>query len=485
MGEKVINFVSFILVLLIVILYKKTAKLQLNSNSFSKNIRLALFWIYIILQSYIGGAYIVQNIFCEPSFGDTSEYIAMSYEGEKNAYRSMLYPLIIKLCRKVIGADHYMLSLYVFQMAVAVISIAYLVVIILKHSNSGYNWADVCAITMGVFFIPQVMGFNMAVLTDSFACSMLIIMTACGTDVFCNRKMNVKNMIVLCVSFSLGILLRYERMVFGIAFFLGLAVGVYWMKREKKIFYQIAVVIFVGIVLSQGFNALTPNSEMDSRHEMSTELILLPRIVPGYGEKYYDKYSEATRKIFNKEMLKGIDDEAVYIPSLLYELEDYYSKEKVSAAIYDMCRTIFANEWMSIFIDTLAKCFLYAFPRLFAIIEFHIAHVGGLDWNYSRFIMHTPTLSDFYYRFGVYIPLIGTICCVFRQIYLFIKCRKQQKKLAVWGIVVLVWVLSIGIWGVVNPSRANDRYVLVFYIFGELWMLLKWTNNENLQVEKC
>ncbi len=472
-----INIVSIISVLLIGGLYKKTAILQLDRNrSFSYNIRLVLFWIYVIVQSYIGGGYIYNNIFFAPGFGDTREYLQMSYGFEKNNYRSMLYPLIIKLCRMINGPDYYTLSLYILQMVVAAIAIAYLVNTVLKHSNSGYNWADTCIVTIGVFFIPQVMGFNMAVLTDSFACSSLIVMTACGTDVFCNREMNVSNMITICISFSLGILLRYERMVFGIVFLLGVASIVYCIKREKKIFYQMAIIILVGIVLAKAFNALTPTSKTDTRHEMSSELVIFSRIVPGHGEKHYDEYSVLSQRIFTEETLGGIDEGSVYIPSLLYELEDEYGKEEVSTAIYDMCGVVIRNEWLSIFFNTLGKCFLYAFPHLFAIIELHIAHVGGVDWNYSRFIMYTPTISSFYYRFGVYIPIIVSIFCLFRQKNFFMNVENSKKKLVIWVVAILVWILSIGLWGVVNPSSANDRYVLVFYIYGGLWMLFSWTD---------
>lgn len=460
-----------------------------NELNKSKNRKLAgLFVGYMYLQCVMGICWACANVFFVPEFGDTAYYLEMSETLQRSSIRSVFYPLLIHICKTIetLTKIDYQFFLYLLQIAVAYGSNLYLIKAVKKCNGNEYKKSEVWIYSLFLTSIPQVMGFHFSVLTDSLACSALVVVTAIGVIWLSKGVLTGKEQVIGMLAVGIGIMLRYERKMLCTVFFIVIALfTISWKKRKQnlQIVKYLVVLCMIPILVTGVINHNTSVRESDvTTHEQSISLRLLAKFGMGNMEDNYDDFPEELKKCISLEVAINLDARTVKPGEVLGMLEDEVGVEKTNEFVNEITYTILKNSSGKWILMIIKDCLLYANPLLFGIIELNGVHVGGIDWNYGRMIMNTPVMSMVYYNFSLYVT---TLFLLAFTIYLLWNEKNILKgKFKIWGSMPIMGFLLVSLWGIVNNSLPNDRYVLIIYIFWQLLMLIEAKEVERMTTNR-
>lgn len=429
---------------------------------------------YMYIQIVLGIVWVIINLKYIPEFGDTGEYVMRSQTLTGTEIRTVFYPLVIRICSEIgnVLNIEYQIIIYIIQLTMAFFSIKFFLKVIGECTqNSNTKWND---ITYTIFFltIPQVMGFHLSILTDSLAFSALLLVVAYGIRWMDKHALQWKDIIICTLAVTLNMLLRYERMVLCCGFFLLLLCGggVFKAKSNiKSIIKLLIAVCIVPIIITFIINSFTVIPT--ERHEETASILLIAKFGRGELEDNYSNFSPKIQDCVTLEMAQKYDAGEMTSSDFLYELEDKIGVSETNAIVMEISLTILKHNFGEQVLKIVKDCLIYANPHLFGVIELNGVHVGGLDWNYSRFIMNSPLVSKIYYNYSLYFSffllLIVSVYFSWNEKNIF------KRNLSIWSVLGIMSFLLVGLWGVVNNSKPNDRYVLILYVFWELVLMFE------------
>lgn len=443
-------------------------------------------WIfvgYMYLQCILGICWACTNVFFVPEFGDTSYYLVMSETLQRSSIRYILYPLLIRVCKlfEMVTRVDYQFFLYMLQFFVAFCSNWYLVKTVKRGVTHECKESDIWIYALFLTFLPQVMEFHFSVLTDSLACSALVVVTAIGVLWLYEGKLTRIELIIGMTAVATSIMLRYERKMLCTVFFLCIAlVIVKFRENRKNILKYLAVLCVLPILLTSIINYNTSVLASDSGvHAQSVSLRLLAKFGIGNMEINYDNFPEEVRQYLSLETAEDLDAGNLKPGQVLLLLEDEIGVAKTNEFVYEITYIVLKNSFGKEMLEIVKDWLLYANPLIFGVIELNGVHVGGIDWNYGRMVMNTPAISKVYYNFSMY---LGVMLLLGITVYLLWNERNILRgKFRIWGGIGIVGFLLVSLFGIVNSSRPNDRYVLIIYIF---WYLLLLFEAEEVQTMK-
>ena len=131
----------------------------------------------IFVQVGLGIYWIFRNFMNIPCFGDSTEYIKLSESLQIDEYRTILYPLILKVAIAIQNRIHipFQALIYIGQFVLSFASIYYTCYVVLSDGKDSPEYTKLIIYTMGIITIPIINFLNFTILTDSLALSFLLV----------------------------------------------------------------------------------------------------------------------------------------------------------------------------------------------------------------------------------------------------------------------------------------------------------------------
>jgi hypothetical protein len=218
-----------------------------------------------------------------PEYGDTPEYIQQSVTFAIDGYRTLAYPLAIRAATEVAGTLgipwHPLLA--AAQLVVSVLATWFLVRAVTP--TLGRRW--VAAVTAVVVTLPLPLHFTIAVLTDSFATSALLVFAAGLARVVARDDRSPAAIAAVVGGSAASVLIRPDRLYIcvGIAAVAGLylLVRVLRHRLSARAFAVGVAVLVVGAVVpavgATALNARTQTADL-GRQQQTTSGALFDRV---------------------------------------------------------------------------------------------------------------------------------------------------------------------------------------------------------------
>jgi hypothetical protein len=178
-------------------------------------------------QVLIGMVWIAKNFGHIPAYGDTPEYLQLSKTLALDQFRTILYPLFLRLTLRMAGVISvpYQVIVYLLQSAVSFFSILYLLATIDPRpartqpaTSPWLRWLTTVGLSLFVFTTPLIAHYNMSVLSDSFALSFTLLFVGGIAAIFSNRGSIYADAAVVALGAFLVSITRPERLVICLLF---------------------------------------------------------------------------------------------------------------------------------------------------------------------------------------------------------------------------------------------------------------------------
>lgn len=232
---------------------------------------------------------------------------------------------------------------------------------------------------------------------------------------------------------------------------------------------MLLTVCVVPIIITLMINSFTVVPT--ERHDETASILLIAKFGRGELENNYSYFSTRVQDCVSLEMAQKYDSGDITSSDFLYELEDKIGVKETNDVVMEISLTVLRHNFGRQVLKIVKDCLIYANPHLFGIIELNGVHVGGLDWNYSRFVMNSPIISKIYYNYSLYVSFFLIFIL---SVHLSWNERNIFKRNPlIWTVIGILSFLLVGLWGVVNNSKPNDRYVLILYVFWELILIFE------------
>ena len=364
-----------------------------------------IIYVFIAIQIGMGIWWIIQNITAIPCFGDSTEYINLSQSLQLDEYRTILYPLILRVAIAIGNRMHvsYQVLIYTGQILLSFGSIYYMCWNLLAREDKSTDWKKCIFYTLGIMTIPVVNFLNLTILTDSLALSfMLVILVQIG-KVWKNETLRAVDVVMLVVAFLLEALVRADRIYSCTLYLIVYSVIRLIRKVDWKRFAIVAVAVVLTAGAAIGINRSTQTPGLYGRVSTNLDFILLDRVVWPNMEANYDDFSEEIRNTISLEEAAKFDEHNNNVMYYLAPMvEERVGAERASAMYREMAKVVWKNEPGKVMGDT-AKCFLgFFFPHTNAYLSYHGKTETNNGWNLHCWSTKTEKLSDAYYHYYIF-----------------------------------------------------------------------------------
>lgn len=356
-----------------------------------------------LIQIAISFVFIIQNITVVPQYGDTKEFLNLSKTLELDKFRTILYPLFLKAV--ILASAHlnfpYQIAVYIFQMAISLVSLFYLFNILFKcclgFAKKQFKFI-VFFTSLFVFSNPFVTHFNLSVLSDSFALSFTIFFLGSILNLCISEKISPLNILSVFAFYILMSLTRPERKLLGIAFLIAVILFELFKNRKAKSFKIVKKAVCVLIaaitafIIISGINNHTQTAaatrNQPALYKSAFEFIVWPRLT-----KVYPYLPSSIKNVITyKDAVTN--DAAAYntnytIAKILNHDNGNPSKiiEITKITLSKFCPEIIGNFAVNVFKNIFSP-FCYAFN--------FILNDGNINWTQTRMSMAHPRLTVFY-----------------------------------------------------------------------------------------
>ena len=438
-------------------------------------------YVFIAIQIGMGIWWMIQNITAIPCFGDSTEYINLSQSLQLDEYRTILYPLILRVAIAIGNRMHvpYQVLIYTGQILLSFGSIYYVCWNLFAREDKSVDWRKCIFYTLGIMTIPVVNFLNLTILTDSLALSfMLVILVQIG-KVWKNETLRAVDVVVLVGAFLLEALVRADRIYSCTLYLIVYSVIRLIRKVDWKRFAIVAVAVVLTAAAAIGINRSTQTPGMYDRVSTNLDFILLDRVVWPNMSANYDDFSEEIRNTISLEEAVKFDEHNNNVMYYLAPMvEERVGTERASAMYREMAKVVWKNEPGKVMGDT-AKCFLgFFFPHTNAYLSYHGKTETNNGWNLHCWSTKTEKLSDAYYHY--YIFFFGVVFFAVAVIISLLKLLLPKKnplydaRFAVYtkklvpyitmSALICAW-FSLG-----DGAPPNDRYVTLCHVTWNLWI---------------
>jgi hypothetical protein len=249
------------------------AKIKEKKNRFSN-----FFLGFLLLFVLLAAIFWIFHFNYEPQYGDTAEYWHLSKTLRVDTWRTLAYPLLLRLFSELFG-KHSIVALYVFQSALSFLSLCYLFVTLdlTLGSKKGINIKTLC-LSMILISFPIINHFNLTVLTDSVAASFLVLVISALIRIFLFDDLSKKTFSIAAISIASSVFLRSERFFYLLTLLSFIFLWNLLIKDKRKL---TVILFFIGICFGANkVNQITQKNDLD-RPKVSVVFAAFERTVQG------------------------------------------------------------------------------------------------------------------------------------------------------------------------------------------------------------
>lgn len=297
-----------------------------------------IYRVLVALIAVLGGAQVVggivwwvANLGDVPAYGDTPEYIGLSQTLHVDEYRTLAYPVLIRLATAFsfrTGVP-FQLPLYLLQTAVAVAAIWY---VVRSAAPRARRWS-VAAATALVATTPLVLHYAVSVLSDSLGASLLLVAVAGASRMVFRGD---RRLVTLTVTFvaALGAgLMRTEKWMVLVAFAGVMLLVLVLVRRRPEsggpvMVRRTALVVVLTLVLPAGLayvvNGATQTADYD-RPRPTGATAAVSRIVWPHLAEIRDELPAEARAAISQADAEAFDreyNEVLPMTSRMQDLDD-------------------------------------------------------------------------------------------------------------------------------------------------------------------
>lgn len=263
--------------------------------------------VLMVLQILAGLVWCIGNFGTFPPYGDTPEYILISYTFRLDIWRPIAYPLFLRGCIELTRGTPipYFSLAFFFQMVASLLAIYYtLAVITRNYMGGGQNQKMLWFVSLFLLMNPLVLHFDMSIMTDSLCLTFSLMLIAEIIRILKGDGPLVRSVISGIVAFVLMSLFRAERlMLFGcLMILLVLVVALFMRKRPgyRKVIAGLMVVVLVALPLTNVIKKTTQTADI-GRLTPSVHTALSQRLAWPLLARNYDALPEDLKAIITRE----------------------------------------------------------------------------------------------------------------------------------------------------------------------------------------
>lgn len=441
--------------------------------------------IAMVVQMVFSFVWMVKNFNTVPGFGDTGEYIGLSESLALDEYRPILYPLVLRVARKI-SPEHFYHYVYVFQTLLSFGSMCYAVFAIdsvvtirsERNKNNVFFW-----VFGGLYLtsIPMITWFNFTILTDSMATSLLVVMLSAVIQVIYKGDLSLRNGIIIALSLIGQSLTRSERFYSEVAIIFVFATMALLRnpKRRRIIALGTACILVISVCFVSVVKSKTQIKGRNGRADTSLSFIMLDRIVNPHMTENYQYFPQEIRDNITLEDAEYFD---THNNSVMYQmaplLEGKVGKAKAEEYYRTMAKIVWEHSSKAIISDV-GDTILHIMvtPLMHYLALKSIYHRSNVGWNVHCLSSSTPELTLRYDIISFYILLLTIGIAIIILIGNLIQHTHRKGPFVLLPYFMQGAVTCLG-FSLFSGAPANDRYMLIFYVAYALFSLWVFSNDE-------
>jgi len=388
-----------------------------------------------ILATFLVGVSVVWatlNISSEPQYGDTPEYWKLSHTLQVDTWRTVGYPLVLKVDQLIFSKNLEHAALYILQLAISLGCAYYFFRTLSIFLPSSKRASLLMAILL--VSIPVVAHFNFAVLTDSLANSLFILVMSATLRLMVSKATVQTGAIAIGGLIAMG-LIREDRLLAS-AVIIGIVL-VWALFRHNKALALMMVLLFVVSISVAIINKSTQTADL-GRPQMSLTFTLFDRTVRGRLWKLMPKMPRTIQQRITPQMAQEWDQHQNYWATINTVLDDSAGRSAMKQAV----KVAIKNNALSIVGNLTSTFFAYiATPFSYAKESLYHPNNPGSYWTYwtnSRMAQAQPRITHMYQNIFWILFFSTLLFLVWHIKAAFLIIRRYQNLMIFWLVVVLV-----------------------------------------------
>lgn len=415
--------------------------------------------VLCVTQSVAGAWWWVRSWGAIPEYGDTSEYVWQSETLEIDGYRTLAYPLLIRVATHVESWTDvpWNEQISILQLVVSVLAAWYLAAAVAGRARP---WWVAAATAAGVC-APLPLHFTHAVLTDSLGASALLIMTGGLVRVVARDERGVLAVSGVVVGAAGSVLLRPDRLYVCAAVALAALVVLAVRRLRHRItgreLLAGTAVVLVGVLLS------ATAATWLNRETQTADLGRQQQTLAGAAfDRIAYRHLEDIRPLLSDDVAAALPP--VPAPSTpaapagpaLAHLREVGGEPFVRATIVATLRCCAAEVAWEATRD-LGLNVLGPYP---VAADWVTGHNGSTQWNFSRMRATSPASTDAFMGWSV-----ATTALLLPLTVGVLVAARRRRDVRPWRASALVVVAAVvlalsGVFALVTSLDPNSRYTL-------------------------
>ena len=402
-----------------------------------------------------------------PRYGDTTEYLSLSQTLRVDQFRTLLYPLLLRMVGNSVGL------VYTMQTVVALAAIAYLGSTLwtlssrlpaLRHLARARAWqrrAVIAVFTLLVFCQPLVAHFDLSVLSDSLAASFAIAACAALIRIAALSDTRRRTIALALLATVAAEWIREEKVAVVAIVVAAALIGALARHRDRRVLATLGAVLVLPATAVSLVNHQTQTADL-GRPPVDAASRLFNRTVWPHMERILPLLSGEARSAVTMQQARSFDADYNRILPM-----DRYLRQRAGGTpgILDaMSNAALRCCWRDIAADTGADLARYSVPTVAyaagVLLPSTPWAAAGSSWTETRMAMAHPSLTRLYELWWV-----AALVLVQLPLLLALLPRVRRREHAVWavGIAGALCLVNAALFALTNSIPANVRYSLPAY----------------------
>lgn len=450
-----------------------------------RRVLLAVLALLMLIQIGLGIVWMARNFDTIPGFGDTTEYIELSKTFALDEYRPILYPLILRVARKLSGTSFHR-YVYVFQTTLSLLCMCHAVYTLDRVRRGDFGVKPTRGrVALWLFgglwltTVPMIACFNLTLLTDSIATSLLVLFLSVGVQVIYAGRFSVGQGVLLLMSLVGQCLIRADRLyssllVLGILTVMALIRN---PRGRRALLIGAACVAALTLAVVNVVGSATQVRGRNGRVQTTLDFVLLDRVVwPHMVEnyRYFPREIQQNITLAEAQTFDSHNNNVMYQMAPL--LEARVGRAAAGQYYRAMAEIVWKHSAGAILSDIGESAgFIMVTPLLHYMSVNGLYSKSNIAWNMYCLSQSTPELTKLYDRWGF--CLLTAALAV--SLVIFIGNRvggvRRARPFLLWPYIIEDVVLCL--WFTLGDGAPpNDRYMLIHYATYALLPLLPFIN---------
>jgi hypothetical protein len=333
------------------------------------------------------------NLWHEPAYGDTVEYWRLADTLRVDAWRTLAYPVILRLLAGGNDTTAGRIPVYIIQTFITGCAIYYFVSTLDLAAQYKPNHGRRALLLLGIASMPLVLHFSLTILTDSLAASLFLIGLAGVGRVFVLGDAGAGSVGVTAIGIVGSGLVRPERM-FPFAALLGVFL-ILNLLRKRRALGLVALALIVMILMTGILNRETQTADLN-RPRLTTSLMLFDRTVQGRATELLPEMPAAVRERMSPDQAASWDKD----PNALIWLGNAFDDAEGQAAMREAARVALREQGDRIAAQAAGDAIEYFTAPVNYSRESLLVHSGPTDWTNTRMGGAHKKLTEIYLGFS-------------------------------------------------------------------------------------